>query len=103
MTEVQPKTAPAAIHPCVIYRYHFPKPIRTQWHHSKPVYLQNRAYGKIVYPADRWVCGTCHDSIHTVIDCMLGEGPAPSVRPGRKIMEEARRTVAWYKAEMKIP
>ena len=39
--------ARAADRPCELYRYHAPVPSRTQGHHRRPVYLQNRVYGRI--------------------------------------------------------
>lgn len=97
MTAPAPRTAPAAEHPCELRGYHVPKPLRTQYHHSRPVYLQNRVYGRIVHPADLWVCGTDHDSLHTVIDWLLGEGREPTVDPGRLVLTQARSTVKWYR------
>lgn len=94
-----PLTATAATQPCQLYRYHWPTPIRTQYHHSKPVYLQNRLYGRIVHPADFWVCGTCHDSIHETIDWLLREGRKPDPMPGRKVLAKARQAVDWYLQE----
>jgi hypothetical protein len=94
-----PATAQASDHECSLYGYHFPKPTRTQYHHSKPVYLQNRVYGHIVYPADTWLCGTCHDSVHDWISYLLGEGRLPDPEPGRYAKKMAQKTVDWYISE----
>jgi hypothetical protein len=95
-----PRTATAAEQPCQLYAHTgSPVPLRTQYHHSKPVYLQNRLYGRIVHPADMWLCGLCHDAVHEVIDWLLGEGRQPNPAPGRKTLAEAQRTVEWYLAE----
>lgn len=97
-----PLTARADDHPCELYGTHWPVPIRTQYHHSRPVYLQNEVYGRIVYPADFWVCGTCHDSLHEVISWLLEEGREPSPLPGprTKVRLKAAETVKWYKDEI---
>lgn len=94
-----PRTATAEEHPCELYTYHAPTPSRTQFHHSKPVYLQNRLYGRIVYPADFWVCGTCHDNLHEWIGYLLGESRKPNPEPGWKAKQAAQATVDWYNNE----
>lgn len=94
-------TATARDHPCELYVYHWPRPIRTQFHHSKPVYLQNRLFGRILYGPDFWVCGTCHDSLHETIDWLLSEGRKPNPMPGRKVLRKAGETVDWYQAAKK--
>lgn len=101
LRQAEIRTAPAADKPCELHKYHAPRPIRTQYHHSKPVYLQNRVYGSIRYGADTWLCGTDHDSLHEVIDWLLGEGREPNPKPGRQVMAEAQRTVDWYRAAQK--
>lgn len=94
------RTATAASHPCELYAHTAPPVvIRTQYHHSKPVFLQNELYGRIVYPADTWLCGLCHDSVHETLDWMLGKGRQPNPLPGRKTYAEAERTYDWYVAE----
>lgn len=96
-----PLTSPAGSNPCEVYSYHAPHPVRTQFHHTKPVYLQNRLYGKIVYPADLWCCGTCHDSIHEWLGWLLGESRKPNPEPGWKIKAIAQATYDWYMGELK--
>lgn len=95
-----PRTATAGEHPCEVYMYHAPVPVRTQFHHTKPVYLQNRLYGQIMYGPELWVCGTCHDSIHEWIGWLLGESRKPSPEPGWKIKHIAQETVDWYLDEL---
>lgn len=97
-----PLTATAAEHPCEVYTYHAPQPVRTQFHHSKPVYLQNRVYGRITFAADTWCCGTCHDSIHEWIGYLLGESRKPDPEPGWKIKQRAQATVDWYLGEIGV-
>jgi hypothetical protein len=99
----EPRTAPAAEHPCQLHRYHRPRPLRTQYHHSKPEYLQRRLWGEVRHGPDTWLCGTDHDSLHTVIDWLLGEGREPTVNPGRRVLAEATRTVDWYLAAKENP
>jgi hypothetical protein len=101
MTVPEPRTARAADHPCQLYGSHWPMVLLTQYHHSRPVYLQNRLYGRILYPADYWVCGTCHDSLHEVIRWKLDQGRTPNPMPGPRtnIMVKAMETVEWFNAE----
>ncbi len=92
------RTAQAADHPCEVRESHNPKPIRTQYHHRRPVYLQNRVYGKIVYGPDLWGCGTDHDSIHAWLDWLLKEAHKPTLDPGRLVRAEAGWTYDWYQS-----
>jgi hypothetical protein len=69
-----------------------------QFHHQKPVFLQNKLYGKIVYPPSLWVCANCHDSIHAWLYWLLGEHRRPA-GIGRAAKAEAQRTYDWYTAE----
>jgi len=95
-----PLTATAASQPCSLYAHSAsPIPIRTQFHHSKPVYLQNRLYGQIRYGADTWLCGLCHDAVHETIDWLLGEGRRPDPFPGRKTLAAAEATLEWFVSE----
>lgn len=94
------RTAPAPEHPCELLRYHAPEPNVTQYHHSKPVFLQNRLYGRIIYGPDLWVCGTCHDSIHAWLYWMLGERSYWPEHTGAA-KAEAQRALDWYRAEQK--
>lgn len=96
----RPRTASAADQPCQAYKYHAPIPVRTQFHHTKPVYLQNRLYGKIIYGPELWVCGTCHDSIHEWLGWLLGESRRPNPEPGYKIKYLAEETYSWYMGEL---
>jgi hypothetical protein len=96
------RNAPAATHPCELYAHTVaPIPVRTQFHHTKPVFLQNRLYGKILYPAELWVCGLCHDALTETIDWLLGEGRQPNPMPGRNALSCAQQTVNWYRSEQK--
>lgn len=95
-----PRTAMASEQPCQVYEYHAPHPVRTQFHHTKPVYLQNRLYGEILYGPELWVCGTCHDSIHEWLGWLLGESRKPSPEPGWKIKQIAEATYEWYHSEL---
>jgi hypothetical protein len=93
-----PVTAFAADRPCVLVAYHAPIPVITEYHHSKPVYLQNRLYGKILYGPDLWVCSNCHEAIHAWLYWLMGERKHPPVM-GRAAKAEAQRTFDWYNAE----
>lgn len=94
----QPRTAPFGEKPCTLVAYHAPVPTLTEYHHSKPVFLQNRLYGKIVYGPDTYLCSNCHDSVHEWLYWLLGERRViPMV--GRNARAEAQRTYDWYMAE----
>jgi len=94
----EPRSARAVDQPCSLYAHTVsPVPLRTQFHHSKPVYLQNRVYGEIRFGPDTWLCGLCHDAVHETIDWLLGEGREPNPLPGRKTRALAETTVAWYR------
>ncbi len=94
-----PRTASAAIHPCELYAYHAPVVVITEFHHSKPVFLQNRLYGGIQYPADLWLCSNCHEAVHAWLYWLLGQRQKP-VGVGRNARLEAERTFAWYTSEL---
>lgn len=92
-----PLTALASERPCELYAHSCsPHPSRTQGHHRKAVYLQNRVYGKIVDGELMWLCGLCHDSVHDWLSWLLGEARKPSPEPGYKAKAEAVRTFQWY-------
>lgn len=92
------RTAFAAEKPCTLVAYHAPTPVMTEYHHSRPVYLQNKLWGQIRFPADTWLCSNCHDAVHAWIYFLLGERKAPP-NIGRAAKAEAERTVAWFLAE----
>lgn len=93
------RAAQAADRPCELYAHSgSPRPTRTQGHHRRPVYLQNRLYGQIRDPELLWLCGLCHDSVHDWIGWLLGESRRPEPEPGFKAKAEARRAVDWYLA-----
>lgn len=97
----EPRTAPAALRPCVLYAHTAsPRPSRTQGHHRHPVYLQNRVYGRIEDPELLWACGLCHDSIHDWISWLLREARVPDPWPSPRARAEAERTVEWYRATL---
>lgn len=93
-----PTKAAAVDHPCELLKYHGMVVTLTEYHHSKPVFLQNRLYGQIRYGADIYLCANCHDSVHEWLYWLLGERRAmPHV--GRNARREAERTYTWYLAE----
>lgn len=91
-------TAKASEKPCELYRYHAPKPSRTQGHHRKPLYLQKRVFNEVRDHEIMWLCGTCHDSTHDWLDWLLGEARKPDPEPGRKAKAEAKVSYDWYVA-----
>lgn len=95
----RPHEAQASDKPCALYAHTAaPRPTRTQGHHRRPVYLQNRVYGRIRDPELMYLCGLCHDAVHDWISYLLGEARKPTIEPGMKHKAEARRTVDWYLA-----
>lgn len=92
------RTAQFTEHPCELVTYHAPQPVMTEFHHTKPVFLQNRLYGRIIYGADLWVCSNCHDAIHAWLYYLLGERKQPTYI-GRNAKAEAERTHAWFLEE----
>lgn len=101
-----PVTATAAGHPCQLYRTHQPRPVRTQWHHRLPQYLQARVWGRTLLqdpPTVRhstsmlWLCGTCHDGVHEEISWLLREARQPDPTPGTGMRREAQHAVALYR------
>ena len=90
-------TAPAADKPCSIYIDHgSARPAVTQGHHVKPVYLQNRKYGRIVDPTLMYLCGTCHDNVHAWIYWLMGERTKPNPEPPLRAQRLAAWVVDWY-------
>lgn len=81
--------------PCELVAYHAPTPVMTEFHHTRPVFLQNRLYGRIIYPADLWLCSNCHDAVHAWLYWLLGERREPPYI-GRAAKAEAERTYTWY-------
>lgn len=100
MTIALPRTAPAALNPCQMYRDHGSSyPVRTQGHHRYPQYLQKRLYGSVTNTELLWLCGTCHDSIHAWLDYLLGEAYKPNPEPPFRIRTEAEYVFAWFQKE----
>lgn len=96
MTE--PRTARATDQPCQLYAHHSPKVVRSQGHHRRPVYLQNKVYGRIQDPELLWLCGSCHDAVHEWLSWLLGEARRPSPEPGRLAKAEAHAAYNWFRA-----
>jgi hypothetical protein len=94
----QPKQAMWGDQFCQLVKYHAPIPSILEFHHSKPVFLQNRLYGNIKYGADLWLCSNCHDSVHEWLYWLLNmRRLMPHV--GYAAREEATRTFEWYNSE----
>ncbi len=94
----QQRTAFFEEQPCMLVTYHAPRPVMTEFHHSKPVFLQNRLYGQIVYGGDVYYCSNCHDSVHAWLYWLLGERRKPPYM-GWAAMESAQSTFEWYSSE----
>ncbi len=94
------RTAPAATHPCQMYLDHgSAQPSVTQGHHTRPVFLQNRKYGRIRDGSLLWLCGTDHDSLHAWLYYLLGERKMPDPLPPRRARRWAEEVYAWYVAD----
>lgn len=92
----EPMSASALDRPCQMYLDHgSAQPAVTQGHHRKPVYLQNRLYGRIVDPELWWLCGTCHDNVHAWLYWIMGERRQPAPVPLRA-RREAEQTRDWF-------
>lgn len=100
----EPLVAPAALRPCEMYADHgSARPSVTQGHHVKPIYLQNRKYGKIVDGTLLFLCGTCHDNTHAWIYWLMGERKQPDPVPPPRAQALARKTVDWFLADIVTP
>ena len=88
--------AQAAERPCQLYAYHAPAVVQTEGHHRHPVYLQNRAYGRIRDPQLLWLCGNCHAAVHRWLAFLLGEQSRPQPEPAPRQKAEAQRSADWY-------
>lgn len=85
---------------CQLVDYHAPRPVMTEHHHTKPVFLQNKLYGKVPYGPELWLCSNCHDAVHAWLYWLLGERKQPPYI-GRAAKAEAQATYDWYMAERK--
>jgi hypothetical protein len=94
----EPAKAFAPEQTCQLVGYHAPEPVMVEYHHQRPVFLQNQLYGRIKYGPSLWVCSNCHDAIHAWLYYLLGEHRQPP-HIGRAAKAEAERTFAWYVAE----
>lgn len=98
MSEHLRETAYIGEQVCQLVNYHAPEPVVLEYHHQKPVYLQDRLYGKILFGPSLWVCANCHEAIHAWLYWLLGERKQPA-RIGYHAKAEAERTYSWYLAE----
>lgn len=80
--------------PCQLVTYHAPLPVMTEYHHQKPVFLQNALYGQILYGPSLWLCSNCHDSVHAWLYWLLGMRRQPPYI-GRAAKAEAEATYLW--------
>ena len=99
MSDLLVVTAQAALRPCELYVYHAPVPVVTEGHHPRPIYLQNRLYGRTIYGDLKYFCSNCHDAVHAWLYWLLGERQKPNPEPGRNAKAEALATYRWYLAE----
>lgn len=97
-TDGQTRKAQFTEQPCALVNYHAPTPVITEYHHQRPVFLQDRLYGQIVYGPSLWVCANCHEAIHAWLYFRLGEHREPTYI-GRAAKAEAERAYMWYLSE----
>ena len=95
---VTERTAFAPDQTCQLVGYHAPHPVMVEYHHQKPVFMQNELYGEIRYGPSLWVCSNCHDAIHAWLYWLLGIHRQPPVI-GTAAKAEAQRTYDWYLTE----
>lgn len=94
-----PIEAPAALKPCELYRDHgTARPSVTQGHHIRPIYLQNRKYGRIQDPELMYLCGTCHDNVHAWLYWIMGERKKPDPEPPARAKRQAWQTYEWFQS-----
>lgn len=94
---LSPIVAPAAFQPCALYKDHGSAvPSVTQGHHIRPVYLQNRKYGKIQDGTLVYLCGTCHDNVHAWLYWIMGERSKPNPEPPPRAKAMAAEAHAWF-------
>lgn len=94
---IRPITASATDKPCELYLDHgSARPVITQGHHIKPVYLQNRKYGKIVSNELMYLCGNCHDSIHAWLYWIMGERKMPTAPVPIRAKNKAQQAYDWF-------
>jgi hypothetical protein len=98
MTTALPRKAFWTDQSCQLVAYHAPTPVMTEYHHQKPVFLQDRLWGEIRFGPSLWVCGNCHDAIHAWLYWLLGEHRQPPY-VGRAAKAEAQRTFEWFMTE----
>lgn len=98
MTELM--AAPASLWPCAMYRDHgSAAPSVTQGHHVRPVYLQNRKYGRIQDNTLLYLCGTCHDNTHAWLYWLMRERTKPNPEPPARAKALAQGAYDWYTKE----
>lgn len=93
----EPLGALASERPCALYAHSGgSRPSLTQGHHIYPIYLQNRKYGKIQNGELMFLCGTCHDNVHTWLYWIMGERKlyTPESPPRAKAL--AKRAQDWF-------
>lgn len=93
-------TASALQRPCQLYRDHgSARPSITQGHHLRPVYLQKRKYGRVLYGDLMWLCGTCHDNTHAWTYWLMGERKKPTPHPPLRARALAQAVIDWYESD----
>ena len=95
------RTARAVDRPCALYAHHAPKVVQTHGHHIRPVYLQNRVYGRIQDPELMWLCPNCHAAAHEWLSHLLAEARRPDPEPGRYAKQLAQTAYDWFTTAMK--
>jgi len=93
----QPRSAPAAERPCETPGRHYPVPLITQGHHVLPQFAQKMLRGHVWDQRLTWRCGSCHDSIHAILDPLLRGGTPYTGRANQHIIAAAFLGFARFK------
>lgn len=85
-------------HPCELVSYHAPTPVMTEFHHSKPMYLQKRLWGEVRFGPDVYYCSNCHEAVHSWCYFLDGERREPKTI-GRAAKAAGAAMFGWYMSE----
>lgn len=67
--------------PCRCVRYHVPKPLVAELHHTMPQADQRRAWGAVLDQRTVSLCGSGHDNVHRALAALLAGEEPPAINP----------------------
>lgn len=80
--------------PCVLHKYHYPKPARpTEDHHIQPKYMHGKNVPSNLAP----ICPTGHDNVHLYIDWLLANDSTHAANESNRRGEYIFNFAAWAK------